>query len=1760
MDESHKQTLIRKRIGLKSDLVIHEKRLLDFQLDSLQDHLEVASRLEQVQIVYAKFSEIQAELDLIETEFVEKEQFLTLYFTIKSRCEFLLHNSEFDPFHPPSLGPNGFRGFPSPAQELPLAQDVLKLPEIKLPTFNGDIKTWQHFRDLVSDLIVNNPSLRDSTKFFHLHSCLAPNVQQCLSSIPQSSNNFLLAWETLSKRYDNPRLLVNAHITELFKPFQYQANSSHSLRALVDHVQVNVAALRALRLSVSIEDLLISQLILDRLDSDTLRAWEQHVAIDSVPSLHMLLEFLERRARMLDVSPILSASNHAPPVRTGREGPSTPLCYLCSQPHGLKLCPRFASLNASERLKQVDALKLCRGCLCKPGFIHQCIAPSCRVCKQAHHTLLHQGPQPTPNRPPPPTPFFRPSNGKDRRAHLAQANSTNPMTFECQSGSENVPFTQPPPPTVTAPSMVADVATPSHCFIPTALVTVFTKDDAPLQCRVLLDGGSDCHLVTSECIARLKLTPSPCHTKVLGLGSSALPALGSAKLTLRSNTSSFQTRVDCLIVSRITTNLPTMQISECANIPMLDLSLADPTFYRPGPVDMLIGAGLFFDLLLPGDLNFGPRFPSMRNTLLGWIAVGACPQRPDNVHAVPTPPTHAHCSASSDSVTNSELNSLLKKFWEIDDVPRSCDPPPADPCEQNFQATTRREPTGRYVVSLPRRPDARPLGNSRSLALKRFHSLEKRLAKDETLRSDYVKFMNDYLSLDHMRLASDAPSPGAYYIPHHPVIKPSSSSTRLRVVFDASAPTSTGVTLNDTLRVGPTIQSDLISTILRFRTRDVAFVADVSKMYRQVRVSENDYDSQRILWRSSPDLPINEYQLLTVTYGTAPAAYLATRALNQLVYDDGAPFPLASQIVLRDFYVDDCISCCDEIEQAISAYHQLNSLLPLGGFELRKWASNSPQLLSVIPEGHRAISNVLAFEDDAASSVHALGLLWHTINDTFTISFSPPAKLVGKPFTKRLVLAAVASVFDPLGLIAPIITPCKVFMQTLWSRNLNWDQRLPDDLLAVWQELWNSLPELADITVPRMVKPPGIPTLIHLHVFADASETAYGACAYLVVTIDAASSSHLVCSKSRVAPLKALTIPRLELCAALVAARLAHKLNSTLNLPIERTCLWSDSTVVLAWIARPPRDFKPFVAARVSEIMELTSDYKWMHVPSKANPADLLSRGSTPRDLSRCRLWWRGPLWLTSPQTSWPAQRSPQPADDSQAELKRCHVAVAANALIAAPLSKFSSYTRTIRIMAYVLRFVNNARPRRNVDKYTGPLTPSEIDAALATSVKIIQAQAYSVELDALRQNHPLPSNSSILSLRPFLDDNGLLRVGGRLQNAPLPYSAKHQMLLPVQAHLVETYIRHIHSNLCHASAQLVIAEIRQLLWIPNLKRAVQRVLRRCLACHRDQARGAHQIMGQLPLSRVQPSSVFLNVGVDYAGPLSLRYGGPRSRMIQKAFLAVFVCMATTAVHIEIVTSLSTKAFLDALLRFTSRRGLPSIIYSDNATNFQGAQRELADLNSFVTAPDFQTQVQDATASRGITWRFIPPRAPHFGGLWETTIKSIKRHLRRSSTSQVYGFEQLLTLIISIEGILNSRPLGRLSDDPEDLHYLSPSHFLIGRPMITLPLPNLELAPLNRLDQYQRIQRSIADLWKLWSREYLYTFQRLAKWKREMPNIKVGTPVLLIEDNPIVNTWALGVIHQVHPGPDGLVRVVTVRTSAGLYKRPIVKIAPLPIG
>ena len=321
----------------------------------------------------------------------------------------------------------------------------------------------------------------------------------------------------------------------------------------------------------------------------------------------------------------------------------------------------------------------------------------------------------------------------------------------------------------------------------------------------------------------------------------------------------------------------------------------------------------------------------------------------------------------------------------------------------------------------------------------------------------------------------------------------------------------------------------------------------------------------------------------------------------------------------------------------------------------------------------------------------------------------------------------------------------------------------------------------------------------------------------------------------------------------------------------------------------------------------------------------------------------------------------------------------------------------------------------------------------------------------------------------------------------------------------------------------------------------------------------ASQLMGQLPPERVQPARPFLISGVDFCGPIYIRQGTRRTAKTIKTYVAVFVCFITRAVHLELVRDLTTAAFIDAFKRFVARRGKCLKIYSDNAKNFVGADRELQEMRRLFLSEDHKRRIQDAASEEDITWNWIAPQSPHQGGIWEAAVKQLKYHLRRVIGKNIYSYEQLNTLIIQVESCLNSRPLTPLSEDPDDICALTPGHFLIGDNLKAIPEPNLEIIPNSRLSMWQQMQKMFVSFWKRWSQQYLNTLQLRNKWHTKTPNILINQLVLISDKNAPPLTWQLGRIVKIHPGSDRLVRVVSIKTQKGEIVRSVQKIAPLPI-
>lgn len=1008
--------------------------------------------------------------------------------------------------------------------------------------------------------------------------------------------------------------------------------------------------------------------------------------------------------------------------------------------------------------------------------------------------------------------------------------------------------------------------------------------------------------------------------------------------------------------------------------------------------------------------------------------------------------------------------------------------------------------------------------------------------------------MDEYESLNHMKeISDDLPAARqAYYIPHHAVLKEDSLTTKLRVVFDGSCKTTSGISLNELLLVGPTIQQELFSIVLRFRQHTYVITADIEKMYRQIFVHQDQRDLQRIVWRRSPEEPLRIYQLNTVTYGLASSPFLAIRCLHQLARENRNRFPDASRIIEEDFYMDDLLTGADTLEEVRRIRTEVTKILQPAKFRLYKWAANNKTLRSNAGDDTTMATRSIGEE------VKTLSLYWNPLRDELQYHVQVPD--ASKKVTKRTILATVAQIFDPLGLIGPTTIKAKIILQRLWLSKLDWDESVPLVIHTMWTQYVGHLKSLQLIQIPRLVKTTN-PDKIELHGFCDASEAAYGACSYVrSITPNGTWTSRLLCAKSKVAPIKNVSLPRLELCGALLLVQLSYKATRALRMHINQVYLWSDSTITLAWIKSEPCRWKTFVANRVSEIQERTDPDTWQHVKSEDNPADVISRSIDPQLLEGTTIWWQGPTWLSQEAKHWPQGQPPQPTDIP--ETKQSSVVCVGISKDSGELfNRFSSLSRLKRVVAYCLRLRHNTLNRdSSVD---GPLTVKEVETAFSLLIKLMQEQEFPDELKSLRLKQRLSNTSQLLSLNLFVDKDGIIRVGGRLGNSSLPETQKHAIVLPAKHRLTQLIIRDEHYRLLHAGAQALLASLRTRYWPLSGRNTIRSVLRHCIVCFKTRPNTLNQLMGDLPATRVTPARAFLKCGVDYAGPFIIKISRNKTG---KAYLCLFVCLTTKAIHLEVAGDLSTTGFLNAFKRFIARRGKPSDMYSDNGTNFVGANNELKELYTFLQDEQYRSTTANYFTEQTINWHFNPPNSPHFGGIWEAGVKLVKTHLRKIVGNAVLTFEELYTTFSLIETCLNSRPLSPISNDPNDLTPLTPGHFLIGEPLTALPQPDVRDVPQNRLTRYQRISQLKQHFWSRWSREYLSNLQQRPKWAQVQKSLDLqGALVILKDDNVPPMQWRMGRIVETHPGRDGHTRVVSVRTRNGIIKRALTKVCVLPL-
>lgn len=1620
-----------------------------------------------------------------------------------------------------------------PIAEQPTVSSTRSIPKISIPPFYGKIDQWPEFISLFRSIIHNNDSLSPTEKFQHLRTLLKNDALAVISNIHFAPENYPAAFQALTDRYQNERRLANFYVNQIREfPKLNSASYDNFQRFLSVHLN-SVNSLKALGIK-DLADYLLFQLSLYNLDSDTRKRFEDQHDSRTTPSYKDLMTYIADQCRTYELfshdgkpstsrtqtskthisSPKNALFTSTPSSKVSYQASPTStsfkiFCAICKGDHPIIMCPDFLSKSIEARYDKIKSLKRCFNCL-GTHMVSSCQSDkTCRYChSRTHNSTLHRH-----------TGTHVPSTSSSEAP-----NTVTPVSKVSPAVSQ----------TLTC-NISCNIPDDSLVILGTAQILIRDASGVLRRCRAIVDPGSQISAITESCVQALSLNRFKCPISISGISNASIKTRGMVNCDLISiHDTSLQIGACPVILSSIANNQPSISLSDQIFSRFRNIQLADPEFNRSGPIDFLIGADLYTDILEDSGRVIIKGKPAGINTMFGWIIMGQIPC--ENSKPVKT----------SLLVQNLNVDSLLKRFWEIEEVQCPQIKAPEDSiCENFFISTHSRIKDGRYMVKLPFINNPKILAKNTNRVSSSFLSLERRLLRSPESYSAYQAFMHEYLSLGHMSLAS---SPSSYVIPHHCVFKETSSTTKLRVVFNGSDSNTIGTSLNQQLMPGPKLQNDLSDILNPFRMYPVALCGDIKMMYRQILIHPEDRQFQHIFWRKTSVEPVKEFELNTVTYGLTPSAYLSQRVLQQLVNDEGQSYPLASHAILNQTYVDDIVSGASSIEEAHTLQSELISLLGLGKFELRKWSSNEVQVLEHLPTDHLETPLNFSCHDNVFK---ILGLLWDPKRDVFTYNVVP----FDYSLSKRNILSYVARTFDPLGWLSPLVFHMKHFLQILWLNGVNWDDPLPPDLVESWVRFVNDMPLIERISIPRHIS--NFSYSHRLIGFCDASEKGFAAAIYLrSVSLDNQITCNLLKARTKVAPLKTLSIPRLELSGALLLARLFHsmsKFSSTLNL--EEVLFFSDSKIVLQWLRISPHKLKTFVANRVVEILEKTSPTSWNHIQSELNPADIASRGSLASSLVDHALWWHGPTFLLTPVSCWPTSVEDEFFGTTNLELKaNTHSLLAqlpSNDLFD-HIATFSKLNRLQRVYAYIQRYKFNLR--NPTQREVGPLTSDELHSSLMLCVSITQRQTLPMIFEAIAESKPIPAPFHKLS--PFIDDVGLLRVGGRLRHSDLPPDSKFPLLLSKSCHLAALLCDYYHVLSLHSGPRTVQALIQQRYWIISLRCLVRSRIRRCLTCHKFRASPVQPIMSDLPSHRTRVSRPFTHTGVDFGGPFLIKQSKRRNAPTVPCYLSLFVCSATKAVHLELVSELSTVAFLAAFDRFISRRGLCKHVYSDCGSNFKGAARHLKEVYNFLSLHDHD--ITNHLSQREITWHFNPPHAPNFGGLWEAGIKSAKLLLHRVLKNYNLTFEELTTLFARIEAILNSRPLCAISNDPHDgPDYLSPGHFLIGSPLLAPPetIHDPETTLLNR---WQRVTQLHQVFWSRWSSEYLNTLMQRQKWTRNSPELQIGDVVFFYGTSTSPLNWPIGRIENLHPGQDGISRVATIRTSNGRLTRPLNKLVILP--
>ncbi|XP_065059138.1 uncharacterized protein LOC135686755 [Rhopilema esculentum] len=1296
----------------------------------------------------------------------------------------------------------------------------VKLQPIKLREFSGNPKEWQQFWDGFSSAVHENDDVATINKFHYLVGLLKGEAAEALTGLPVVMSNYLEAISILKARYGQKQIIINSHMEALMKlPSCSDSTDVHGLRKLYDSIEANIRGLQSLGINSAQYGALLIPVLQQKLPSDLQveisrkignEEWNLAILLDI---LKVELEARERCKNLAgyDGSTALSikkkASKWIPTASAlvNETQSGTVQCTFCKGRHKTNDCKVIT--NRTARMSILRKEGRCFICLRKGHLAFNCVSKNlCYNCNGRHHiSLCQKGRQQT----------------KPMKSQETESGTHREETTNCFVESKPSILLQ------TAQAEVYNPANPGRKII----------------ARIIFDSGSHRSYITERLRNYLKL-PAVAEEhvclKTFGKSVGKSETLDVAQLVVQDTFKPEENKqpelISTLVVPYICSPVQRHEIAMTQKaFPHLDgLQISeDPDVDAGKDVDILIGCDesikFFTGEVRTDEYQKGP---TAMNTSLGWVLYGPGATIRDkqiNGQSTETYLLKVEC-------TSEDLDSQLNKFWDFETIGIRDKETVAESFEKNVSFTD-----GKYSVVLPFKENSPVLPDNFENSVNRLNSTLKRLKKTPDVVQECDSIINEQLEkgiIEKVDLTSPVEVGEVHYLPSQVVIREEALTTKIRIVYDASSK-SNGVCLNDTLHTGPSLTEQLYAILLRFRGKKIGLIADIEKAFLSIAVDESQRDFLRFLWVkdiNDEDPQIVCYRFCAVVFGLCCSPFIMNATLQHHIKKYEQLNPELVKLMLNSFYCDDLSTSVNTVEEATSVCLNAKQIYGEGNFNLRKWNSNSKELAEILlscdvnsngvplggvrreDESYTKLSFGKFEELERPVEQKVLGLNWNTDLDLITLKFGG---VVGcgnslEP-TKRSVLITAAKMFDPLGLISPITLKAKLLFQELCLLKTNWDDELNQEHTRIWKRWLLDLDKTNSIAVQRYMFAEGKEIIynIDLHGFADASTKALGACVYAVYTTESGVKlSTLVTGKSRVAPVKGISIPRLELTAAEILAKLMFRVKESLegSLVIGKKYYWTDSLNALYWI-NTTKDLKQFVDNRVNKIKCCSLPREWRFTPGVDNPADIASRGAYASSLEGNEKWFQGPAWLRLPEHTWPPSPEKfEPGKDALIETKpNCEFTLLTkletngNLSTVIDVRNFSNYNKLLRVTALVMRFIDNLKAKvrgsevtvNGSNDYEGIITVGDVDNT--RKLWILEIQRY---ITSDKRYGDWEKNLGL-----FVDAEGIVRCKGRFRNSEMAYGEKYPAILPKDHDVTKLVVMDCHRGVLHGGVNDTLAE-----------------------------------------------------------------------------------------------------------------------------------------------------------------------------------------------------------------------------------------------------------------------------------------------------------------------------------------------------------------